>query len=39
MRVFRIMLEVVNIKIVVVLRIAEQVGLERKVALKVKVKI
>jgi hypothetical protein len=39
MKVFRIILEVVNIKIVMVLRIAKQVRLKRKVAIKVEVGI
>jgi hypothetical protein len=39
MRVFRTVPEVVGIKMVVVLRVAEQVGLERRVAMKVKVGI
>jgi hypothetical protein len=38
-KVFRTVLEVVGIEIVVVLRVAEQVGLERRVAIKVKVRI
>jgi hypothetical protein len=39
MKVFRTVLEVVGIKMVVVLRVAEQVGLERRVTVKVEVGI
>jgi hypothetical protein len=39
MRVFRTVPEVVGIEIIVVLRVAEQVGLERRVIVKVEVGI
>jgi hypothetical protein len=39
MRVFRTVLKVVSIEMVVVLRVAEQVRLERRVAIKVEVGI
>jgi hypothetical protein len=39
MKVFRTILKVVSIEMVMVLYIAEQMGLKRKVVVKVKVKI